>query len=114
MVFFVLFCLLGFQIIMVGLYARAFSLREGFETRDSILERFNRFATLERGISVGLALFAVGFGGSVYIVAKWIKVNFVGPFVEIKACLFALLFMLIGIQIVFSSFFLSLLKLPRK
>jgi hypothetical protein len=37
----------------------------------------------------------------------------VGPFFEIKLCLFCLLFMMIGIQIVFSSFFLSLLKIPR-
>lgn len=114
MVFFVLFTLLGFQIIMVGLFARAFSLREGFESRDPLLERFGRYITLERGITAGLLLFAIGFGWSLYIVAKWVQVNFEGPFVEIKTSLFTLLFMLIGIQIIFSSFFLSLLKLPRR
>ena len=114
MVFFVLFCLLGSQIIMLGLYARAFSLREGFECNDSFLEAAGRFITLERGIFSGMTLFLAGFGGSLYLVAKWIKVNFIGPFFEIKLCLFCLLFMVIGIQIVFSSFFLSLLRIPRK
>ncbi|MBN1130188.1 MAG: glycosyltransferase [Chitinispirillaceae bacterium] len=114
MVFFVLFCLLGFQIIMVGLYAKAFSLREGFEPRDFFLDTFGHIVSLERGIVVGLALFLTGFSASLYLVVKWVKVNFIGPFFEIKLCLFALLFMLIGIQIVFSSFFLSLLKIPRK
>jgi glycosyltransferase involved in cell wall biosynthesis len=113
MVFFVLFCLLGSQIIMMGLYARTFSIREGFEQPDILLETLTKLVTLERGIIAGTLLFAAGFAGSLYIVAKWIKVNFVGPFFEIKLCLFCLLFMMIGIQIVFSSFFLSLLKIPR-
>ncbi len=114
MVFFVLFCLLGSQVIMMGLYARAFSVREGFESPDNVLESMSRFITLERGILAGSLLFAAGFAGSLYIVAKWVKVNFVGPFFEIKLCLFCLLFMMIGIQIVFSSFFLSLMRIPRK
>jgi glycosyltransferase involved in cell wall biosynthesis len=114
MVFFELFCLLGFQIIMIGLYARAFSVREGFEMRDAFLEKIERFVSLERGILIGTVLFLAGFGGSLYIVAKWIKVDFVGPFLEIKMALYCLFFMLIGIQIIFSSFFLSLLKIPRK
>jgi glycosyltransferase involved in cell wall biosynthesis len=114
MVFFELFCLLGFQIIMIGLFARSFSLREGFESRDRFLEKLEKFVTLERGIFIGALFFLAGFGGSLYIVAKWIKVNFVGPFVEIKLSLFCLLFMLMGIQIIFSSFFLSLLKIRRK
>jgi glycosyltransferase involved in cell wall biosynthesis len=114
MVFFVLFCLLGFQVITVGLYAKAFSLREGYEPRDPMLEKIGRVITLEKGIAVGMILFFTGFSASLYLVAKWIKVNFIGPFIEIKLCLFSLLFMLIGIQIVFSSFFLSLLKIPRR
>ena len=114
MVFFVLFCLLGSQIIMMGLYARAFSIREGFVQQDAFLTTVGRYVTLERGIGSGLLLFLAGLGGSLYLVAKWIAVNFIGPFFEIKLCLFCLLFMLIGIQIIFSSFFLSLLKMPRK
>ena len=114
MVFFELFCLLGFQIIMLGLYARSFSVREGFESHDPFLEKLERFATLERGIVVGAVFFLAGLAGSVYLVIKWVKVNFIGPFVEIKLSLFCLLFMLMGIQIIFSSFFLSLLKIPRK
>jgi hypothetical protein len=114
MVFFVLFCLLGSQIIMMGLYARAFSIREGFQQQDAFLETVNRYVTLEQGIFVGLLLFFAGLAGSFYLVAKWISVDFIGPFFEIKMCLFCLLFMMIGIQIVFSSFFLSLLKMPRK
>ena len=114
MVFFVLFCLLGSQVIMTGLYARAFSVREGFERHDIFLDTVGRFINLERGIVSGMALFLAGFAGSLYLVEKWIKINFNGPFSEIKLCLFCLLFMMIGIQVVFSSFFLSLLKIQRK
>jgi glycosyltransferase involved in cell wall biosynthesis len=114
MVFFVLFCLLGSQIVMMGLYARAFSIREGFQQQDAFLDIVSRYITLERGIVGGGILFFAGLGGSFYLVAKWISVNFIGPFFEIKLCLFCLLFMMIGIQIIFSSFFLSLLKMPRK
>lgn len=114
MVFFVLFCLLGSQIIMMGLYARAFSIREGFQQQDTFLDIVSRYVTLERGIGGGGLLLFAGLGGSLYLVAKWISVNFIGPFFEIKLCLFCLLSMMIGIQIIFSSFFLSLLKMPRK
>lgn len=114
MVFFVLFCLLGSQIIMMGLYARAFSIREGFQQQDPFLDIVSRYVTLERGIGGGCLLLFAGLGGSLYLVAKWISVNFIGPFFEIKLCLFCLLFMMIGIQIIFSSFFLSLLKMARK
>ena len=113
MVFFILFCLLGFQIVLLGIYAKAFSLREGFESKSSLIDKLGLYLNLEKGILTGFVVFLAGFLGSFYIVVKWIRVNFVGPFDEIKFSLFCLLFMIIGIEIIFSSFFLSLLKMPR-
>jgi glycosyltransferase involved in cell wall biosynthesis len=113
MIFFVLFCIAGFQIITIGLFARTYSLSEGFEKQDRLLGFFFRFYTLERGLLCGSIAVVLGAGGSLYIFVKWLKVS-MGGINEIKLCLFCLLFMVLGLQLLFSSFFLSLLSLPRK
>lgn len=114
MIFFLLFSLVGFQIIMLGMFAKAFSVRENFIRDDVLLRRLIYVFDLEKGIIGGGALFLAGLVTLGYITAEWIKADFVGPFNEIKLSLFCLLFMVVGIQIVFSSFFLSLLRLNSR
>jgi glycosyltransferase involved in cell wall biosynthesis len=113
MIFFVLFCIAGFQIITIGLFARTYSLSEGFEKEDRLLAFLLRFCTLERGLVCGASAFLLGAGGSLYIFIMWLSVR-MGGISEIKLCLFCLLFMVLGLQLLFSSFFLSLLSLPRQ
>jgi glycosyltransferase involved in cell wall biosynthesis len=113
MIFFVLFCIAGFQIVTIGLFARTYSLSEGFEKEDRLLSFLLRYCTLERGLACGATAFVLGAAGSLYIFIKWLSVS-MGGINEIKLCLFCLLFMVLGLQLLFSSFFLSLLSLPRK
>jgi glycosyltransferase involved in cell wall biosynthesis len=113
MIFFVLFCIAGFQIVTIGLFARTYSISEGFEKQDRLLSALLRLYTLERGLACGAGAFVLGAGGSLYIIVKWLRVS-MGGISEVKLCLFCLLFMVLGLQLLFSSFFLSLLSLPRK
>lgn len=113
MIFFVLFCIAGFQIVTIGLFARTYSLNEGFEKEDRLFSFLLRFCTLERGLVCGASAFVLGAGGGFYIFFKWLSVS-MGGISEVKLCLFCLLFMVLGLQLLFSSFFLSLLALPRK
>ena len=113
MIFFTLFTLIGFEILTLWLYAKAFSYKEGFERADIFCHRPLKWITLEAGLCIGAILFAAGAFGSVNIFVSWLKTNDVGPFDEIKRCLASLLSMVIGLQVIFSSFFLSLLRIPR-
>jgi glycosyltransferase involved in cell wall biosynthesis len=113
MVFFAFFALLGFQIVNLGFFAKTYSLTEGFIKQDRLLEKFHSRLNLEKGILIGWVVFISGFSGSVYIFIRWMQAGF-GPLNEVRLSLIGLLLMVIGIQTIFSSFFLSLLGLPKK
>ncbi len=107
-----LLAILGFQIVNLGIYARTYSLTQGFIQEDKTLAVFWKFFNLEKGLILGAAVFFLGLGFNVFILFKWIFGNF-GPLDEMRRALFALTFMAIGAQIVFSSFFLSMLGIEK-
>jgi hypothetical protein len=88
-------------------------LTEGFIKQDKILENFHSRLNLEKGILIGWIVFILGLSGSIYIFVRWMQAGF-GPLNEVRLSLIGLLLMVIGIQTIFSSFFLSLLGLPKK
>lgn len=112
MVFFTFFSLAGFQIVNLGLFAKTYSLIEGFDKENKLLAVFYSNFNLEKGIIIGLCFLGIGSISGIYIVSKWIKTGF-GSLNELKLSLLFLLFMVVGLQIIFSSFFLSLLGLSK-
>ncbi len=112
MIFFALFTLLGFQIITTGLFAKAFSVREGFTSPSRVVEEFFKFFNLERALTWGTGMFLAGLSGCMYIVYLWVKTHFVGYFLMPKQSLFSAVLMIMGLQTIFSAFFISLLRLP--
>lgn len=111
MVLAALLTLIGFQIVSIGLYAKTYAMTEGIEN-SLWIDGFHRLLTLERGIITGSIMFLIGLSINVYILGKWIAEGF-GALEEIKTAIFAMTVMLIGIQIIFSSFFLSILNIKR-
>ena len=104
--------ILGFQILNLGLYSKTYAHLWGFQRQVS-LEKFYKVFKLEKGIILGLSLFCLGFLAGVYIFYQWFKTGF-GALNALRLALFALTFMVIGIQTIFSSFFLSLMSLQRR
>ena len=113
MVFSTLFCLGGFQVLNLGLFAKTFAMLEGYERRNSLLQKFYRAFNLEKGIVLGILLSLIGFIALIFIFYKWVNTGF-GFLDETRLALFSLIFVLVGIQIIFSSFFLSLLGIKKK
>jgi len=108
-----LLVIMGFQIINLGLYAKSYSLTAHFEENDRFIKWFLRHFNLERGLIIGAVVTLVGLGINVYILIRWILGNF-GPLSEVRTGLVALTFIVIGIQIIFSSFFLSILGIKKR
>ena len=106
-----LLCLLGYQILLLGLYARTLSVTRGFSNSDALIRFTYQHFTLEKGLLLGLLTFLVGFLTDSWIVYQWVTNGF-GELHQVRAALFALLLMVIGSQTVFSSFFLSMLGIP--
>jgi hypothetical protein len=112
MIFGVIFTLLGLQILSIGAFAKVFSYAERFDRGNVSLQRALRHVTLESGLLLGAGLFVVGFAGCAWITWNWAASGF-GPIHEVRQVLFWSMWLFIGIQIIFDSFFLSMLGISR-
>ena len=112
MLFGMVFALLGAQIILTGLFAKVFSYSERFDRDQRSLEGLLRKIKLEHGLLVGALLALAGFVGDARVVWEWAASGF-GPLHEIRAVIFWSLWFFLGIQLVFSSFLLSMLGISR-
>ena len=113
MVFGVIFTLLGAQIIAVGFFAKAFSYAERFDRNPRSLKRMLRHVQLEHGLALGGLLFLAGFAGCAWIAWQWAASGFGPLYVGMRAVLFWSMWMFLGLQVIFSSFFLSMLGISR-
>ncbi len=105
--------LLGYQILNMGLCARAYAVTTQFVRKDDLIAGLYRRFTLERGMALGGLLFLCGVVIDVRVAWVWIQSR-LGPLNEIRAALFALVCMVLGVQTVFSAFLLSLFAIPRR
>lgn len=107
-----LLTILGFQVVMTGLFAKAFSHGARLYASDPMVETIRRHFNLERGLAAGAILFAAGFAIDVRILLQWLHSG-MGALNAIRPATQASTLMIIGAQMGFSSFFLSLLWLVR-
>jgi glycosyltransferase involved in cell wall biosynthesis len=104
----------GFQLIAFAFYTKVFAIAEGLLPDDPKLARAFKIFTLEKGIVAGLLiLFA---GASLFLHALWIwKQAHYGvlPSMEdnLRRLIPAATLMILGVQTIFSSFFMSVLGL---
>jgi glycosyltransferase involved in cell wall biosynthesis len=107
-----LLTILGFQVAMTGLFAKAYSHGAQLYAPDAIVETMRRHFNLERGLAVGAVLFLAGFALDLRILVQWLESG-MGALNAIRPATQASTLMIIGAQTMFSSFFLSLLWLVR-
>jgi glycosyltransferase involved in cell wall biosynthesis len=112
MIFGVMFTLLGAQILSIGAFAKVFSYAERFDRKNISLRRALTHVRFETGLLLGGGLSLVGFLGCAWVVWDWVSSGF-GPLHEVRAVLFWSMWLFLGIQVTFSSFFLSMLGISR-
>lgn len=101
---------LGVQVLTMGLSAKAYAYRRWPDARDGIILKFYRHFTLERGLLLGIAAFCVGFAINAAILWVWLDRN-MGPLDATRPAVAAATLMIVGTQIFFSSFLLSILDI---
>lgn len=112
MIFGVIFTLLGAQIICIGFFAKVFSYAARFDRNPISLKRMLRRVKLEHGLLLGVVLALLGFAGDAWVFAEWARSDF-GPLNQVREVLFWSLWFFLGVQLIFSSFFLSMLGISR-
>ncbi|MBX3416321.1 MAG: glycosyltransferase family 2 protein [Pirellulaceae bacterium] len=113
MFFGMIFTLLGSQIIATGLFAKTFSYSARFAATEGIISVWLKRITFEHGLIVGGALALLGFVGDLRIFWQWASSGF-GPLDQMRRIIFWSLWMFLGLQIIFSTFFLSMLGVARR
>ena len=101
--------LLGFQLVLLGLYAKTYTVFVERDTADPWLARFHRWYRLERGLLIGGTIFVVGLAINVRVLLVWLANDRALAF-SVRPVILALTCMVLGAEIVFAAFFLSLLR----
>jgi len=104
--------LLGVHIISIGLFVKVFSYTEKL-TRDQIsLARLLKHVTLEHGLLMGGTLALIGFTGDAIVFWQWAAHSF-GHLQAVRTVFFCSLSFFLGVEVIFSSVFLSMLGIHR-
>jgi glycosyltransferase involved in cell wall biosynthesis len=106
-----LLTIVGTQILALGLCARAYGVYVLGES-DAWFERVRPRVTLEHGLLAGAALILAGLAVGGGIIGSWIASGG-GALSQTRLALLAATLLIVGIQIFFSSFLLSILGLRR-
>lgn len=107
---------IGFQTVIFALFTKTFAISEGLFPEDRRLKRFLQYINLEVGLLIGLLLFCVGMAGSVLAFGAW-EANSFGPLDPaqvMKIVIPSVTCLAVGIQTIFASFFLDILRLKRR
>ncbi len=104
--------IIGTQVVGLGLCGRAYSVYVLGES-DVWIERLHGRLRLEHGLLLGLAIVTAGFALAGVLVGIWVEHGF-GTLGEERLAILSMTLLVIGIQVFFTSFLLSLLGLRRR
>jgi glycosyltransferase involved in cell wall biosynthesis len=107
-----LLVVVGTQLVGFGLCGRAYAVYQ-FGDRDPAFERFGRRVRLEHGLLLGLAFMTAGLAVGGVVVGHWIARG-LGSLGEERITILAATLLIVGVQVFFTSFLLSLLGLRRR
>jgi glycosyltransferase involved in cell wall biosynthesis len=108
--------IIGFQVVSFAIFTKAFAISEGLMPEDPRLKRFFRYIDLEVGLILGGVLLMVGTIGSIYAFSTWEATSFgsLDPATTMRIVIPSVTCLALGFQVIFSSFFLSVIGLKRR
>jgi glycosyltransferase involved in cell wall biosynthesis len=108
--------IIGFQAVTFAFFTKIFAISEKLLPEDPKLNKIFRYVTLETGLIVGVTLILIGIVGSFLSLTIWSETAFgtLDPFKTLRLVIPSLTCLTVGLQMVLSSFFLSVLGLKRR
>lgn len=110
------FIIVGYQALSFGIFTRTYAVQAGFLPKKDSLARVSDVISMELGLVIGLIILFTGVGGTFYSLSVWEENNF-GPleYSEIlRKVIPSVIAIIVGLQTILSSFFLSVLQVNKK
>jgi len=107
---------IGFQTVVFAVFTKIFATTQGLLPEDPRLNKLFDYIRLETGLTIGVMLLIGGLGISIYALSSW-RAHLFGhldPRQTLRLVIPAITLIMLGLQTVFSSFFLSILGLKRE
>jgi len=104
--------IIGVQTIATGIYVKAYAAVQGLCEKEGIIKKLLDYHSLEKELILGIALLLVGLVIGVKVVLTWMSVGF-GSLSEVNNAVMAMVLAAIGIQLIFTAIFLSVLLLEK-
>jgi glycosyltransferase involved in cell wall biosynthesis len=107
---------IGYQTVIFAIFTKIFAITEGLLPEDPRMNTLFRYIQLETGIVAGSVLFVAGLALSIYAFSAWSATSFgpLDPSRTLRLVIPAVTLIMIGLQTILSSFFLSILGLKRQ
>jgi len=105
--------IIGFQLVAFAFYTKVFAIAEGLLPDDPKLTRVLKIFTLEKGIILGLLVLLTGIVLLAHSIWIWKQAGFgeLPPMENLRRLIPAVTLIVLGVQGIFSSFFMSALGL---
>ena len=110
------FVILGLQSVFFFLFSKVFGTSVGLLPPDIQIEKMMKALTLERGLIIGGLMILSGIGSSIAALIYWSQNYFgaIDPAQSMRLVIPGVMMFSIGVQLVFASFFISILLMKRK
>jgi glycosyltransferase involved in cell wall biosynthesis len=108
-ILFALLTLAGSQAVIFGVFARTYAKSIGLDEPSAISDWVERDFSLERGLLVGGLFVLAGLSIDIGILVQWLNSN-LGALDAVRPALYALTLFVLGLQLIFAAFFLSLFQ----
>jgi len=104
--------LLGMHIVSIGFFVKVFCYTEKLTRTELSLARWLKRVKLEHGLALGTILVGAGLTGDAIVFGRWAARGF-GHVDAVRTIFFCSLSFFLGVEVLFSSVFLSMLGISR-
>ncbi|NNE35344.1 MAG: hypothetical protein HKN13_08915 [Rhodothermales bacterium] len=107
--------IVGFQSIVFAVFTKVFAFTEGLLPSGSRIVKWTNIVSLEAGLVVGFILLMAGLAGTSYSLMYWADSSFgsLDTSITLRFVVPSVTAIVLGFQVILSSFFLSILGLGR-
>lgn len=108
--------MVGFNLVMFSLFVRSYASVTGFIPTEGKLDKWLEETSTEKGVLLGIFLFLTGIAVTIVAFCIWGNTGFGGlsPESMMRITIPAMLLIVVGIEVVFGSFFIGILHIRHK